>query len=309
MSVVRRSTLMMDDDDVNTWGGRRRKGGVRGKEGRGVQDLEGRRRGDVGGSSPTHIPPPPVCLTHLHLCGVTSPACGPPYNTSKSSWRHRENPASIRMQQLLLLQLLAASTVLGATLEHSQRIARNVNVEWPKAGLEVCEELQDERYSLSCQQCFHNSGKDFKKSLLEEPDHDCFDRFKVDENNKNWHLHSSGSSGEGKQRTSRDFDHTANSHHPKASLTASINPPSASPAQAAAERDMVYEYGNTGHDMPFEGVGPLAVDVLMGECIVAYLEGKGKLQILVDEILESPAPVPAWIFQELLTLIKTIKLT
>ncbi|XP_042205899.1 uncharacterized protein LOC121855110 [Homarus americanus] len=291
------------------------------------------------------------------------------------------------MQQLLLLQLLAASTVLGATLEHSQRIARNVNVEWPKAGLEVCEELQDERYSLSCQQCFHNSGKDFKKikvcvrdwlpqiiarcatnahakyiksfnsciahaikynahlnqranllctkggallkrvshskilpngpaaiyssmaqellittepvkSLLEEPDHDCFDRFKVDENNKNWHLHSSGSSGEGKQRTSRDFDHTANSHHPKAS-----------PAQAAAERDMVYEYGNTGHDMPFEGVGPLAVDVLMGECIVAYLEGKGKLQILVDEILESPAPVPAWIFQELLTLIKTIKLT
>ncbi|MPC51210.1 hypothetical protein E2C01_045052 [Portunus trituberculatus] len=32
-----------------------------------------------------------------------------------------------------------------------------------------------------------------------------------------------------------------------------------------------YEYGKVGHDMPFKGVGPLALSVLKGMCNTRYL--------------------------------------
>lgn len=44
----------------------------------------------------------------------------------------------------------------------------------------------------------------------------------------------------------------------------------------SSERELTYEYGgDLGHDMPFHGIGPLAVDILKGECLIHYLVSNG----------------------------------
>ena len=37
--------------------------------------------------------------------------------------------------------------------------------------------------------------------------------------------------------------------------------------------EIVFEYGVVGHDMPFHGVGPLAKEILEGECFMKSIVG------------------------------------
>ncbi|KAK8376095.1 hypothetical protein O3P69_008668 [Scylla paramamosain] len=69
-----------------------------------------------------------------------------------------------------------------------------------------------------------------------------------------------------------------------------------------------YEYGKVGHDMPFKGVGPLALAVLNGMCNTRYLEDQQNLQLLVDTAVNFELPLPAWVFQEMVKNIDSIEI-
>ncbi|XP_068212044.1 uncharacterized protein [Palaemon carinicauda] len=117
----------------------------------------------------------------------------------------------------------------------------------------------------------------------------CFSRFKPDPVNEQWHL------GHGHHQKPHKHDRKSEAKQTDNS-------------RRLGERTLVYDYGYVGNDMPFHGVGPLASDVLKGECIYKNLAEAGKVNDLLSAILENDYPVPAWIFRELLNNISILNL-
>ncbi|CAL4066167.1 unnamed protein product, partial [Meganyctiphanes norvegica] len=113
-------------------------------------------------------------------------------------------------------------------------------------------------------------------STLENVASECWDRFENDPKNAEWHLNT-GKPWRAPTRRLSDII---------ASMSA---------------RNIQFAYGAMGHDMPFHGVGPLAVDYLLGECVVRDMikydraNSGSSLQTLVDTLLKYDAPVPAWV--------------
>ncbi|KAK4297739.1 hypothetical protein Pmani_029858 [Petrolisthes manimaculis] len=124
------------------------------------------------------------------------------------------------------------------------------------------------------------SRQDIKDSI-KDLNHNCSERFKTDTQNAEWHL--------------------PNSRKEKSEVKNSLT-------RQALDETIVYQYGIMGHDMPFHGVGPLAVDILKGKCLLNHVSDNGKLQNFVAEVLEPSSPMPAWIFQEIVKDINSIEL-
>ncbi|XP_042876421.1 uncharacterized protein LOC122256035 [Penaeus japonicus] len=125
-------------------------------------------------------------------------------------------------------------------------------------------------------------------SLIEELAAECFTRFVLDIKDEAWHLHHTNTTSQGRHRAGQ----------PRAPITMG--------EERATRTHLVYGYGQVGIEMPFHGVGPLAVDILKGKCIIDKLAEAGKLDLLLEKVLDSPNPIPSWFFQDMLNLITSI---
>lgn len=121
------------------------------------------------------------------------------------------------------------------------------------------------------------------RNLVDDLAAECFERFALEDKDENWHLHHTDKSKQGRRAARPN-------------------------GEGIEERHLTYSYGEMGVDMPFHGVGPLAVDVLKGKCIMEKLADAGKLDLLVETALNSPNPVPSWFFQDILEHITSITL-
>ncbi|XP_064091256.1 uncharacterized protein LOC135204930 isoform X2 [Macrobrachium nipponense] len=127
----------------------------------------------------------------------------------------------------------------------------------------------------------------------------CFTRFQMDPVNEQWHLGQGHKpEPEGEERAARKDGQG----EVKAEVKKLEN------SSRLGERNLVYEYGYVGHDMPYHGIGPFAVDILKGDCIYKKLTETGSLDALLLAILENDYPVPAWIFRQILNNIGSINL-
>ncbi|XP_047478348.1 uncharacterized protein LOC125031517 [Penaeus chinensis] len=142
-------------------------------------------------------------------------------------------------------------------------------------------------FSILCQELFITDENLI--ALVDDLASECFTRFVLDSKDETWHLHHTNASQQGRQN--------ARASAPKPAKTEGI-----------ARSHLVYSYGQMGVDMPFHGVGPLAVDILKGKCIFEKLAEAGKLDLLVEMALNSPYPVPSWFFQDILASITSITL-
>ncbi|XP_071514875.1 uncharacterized protein [Panulirus ornatus] len=142
-------------------------------------------------------------------------------------------------------------------------------------------------FSIMAQELFINTNP--LKNTLKAPDNDCFERFQVDSANEHWHL--------------QNFKIPKPKANNRTKIQALLK--TRTTFNQLGARNLVYEYGMMGHKMPFHGIGPLAVDILKGICLMHYLEGTKKLQTFVDMSLSSLHPIPAWMFQESLNKISS----
>ncbi|XP_037798618.1 uncharacterized protein LOC119593719 [Penaeus monodon] len=143
-------------------------------------------------------------------------------------------------------------------------------------------------FSILCQELFITDENLI--ALVDDLASECFTRFVLENKDENWHLHQNNNASQQGRRDTR-------ASAPKPAKTEGI-----------AQRHLVYTYGQMGVDMPFHGVGPLAVDILKGKCIFDKLAEAGKLDLLVEMALNSPYPVPSWFFHDILESITSITL-
>lgn len=154
-------------------------------------------------------------------------------------------------------------------------------------------------YSCMAQELLFNIEK-IREDLLEDC-RDCFSRFVMDPNNEKWHLHKEDRP---KINIPQVASHTTNKI--KDSLIKHFN--NDARMNSINERSIHYAYGAVGNDIPFHGIGPIAVDRLKGQCILECMQNDGDLDDIVRESIEHQYPVAAWIFQSMMDKITTITL-
>ncbi|KAK7080469.1 hypothetical protein SK128_016841 [Halocaridina rubra] len=127
----------------------------------------------------------------------------------------------------------------------------------------------------------------------------CFRRFQMDPINERWHIHKGDLRRNLRRKMDEEKRKSVDESRAQISLEGNVR---------SSDRNIVYQYGLVGHDMPFHGVGPLAIDILKGDCVFNSMESYEDLDSLVAAILDSRLPVAAWIFQEILNEIASINL-